>query len=147
VTLVQQITALIEEAPVDLQPAIAALAPVLAETAEPLNQLTYWLGCGAEGNWISMTLRHPQTKAEKNAVYGFRSQADLKKFYREPVAAFEIPTIDLLFQLLTLDEIDRLVLFSDQDFSQGRTVDRSDLQQAVQNHLKQVGQALDGEYC
>jgi hypothetical protein len=59
----------------------------------------------------------------------------------------EIPTIDLLFQLLALEGVDQLVFFNSQQFSQGRTLERAAMQRAIEAHLKQVSQEQNSEFC
>jgi hypothetical protein len=117
VELTQQVTNLITEAPADLQPAIAAMAPILESAAKSLGQLSYWLGCSTEGDWMVVTLQHPQTKEEKKAIYCFSHEADLRHSNKADMDVLEIPTIDLLFQLLALDGVDQLVFFNSIEFS------------------------------
>lgn len=145
--LLQQVTALIAEAPEDLQPAIAAMAPVLESAAKTLGKLSYWVGCSPEGDWLVVTLQHPQTKEEKKAIYCFSHEADLQHSHQETLDTVEIPTIDLLFQLLALEGIDQLVFFNSIEFSQGRTLERAALQKAIEGHLKQVSQEQNSELC
>jgi hypothetical protein len=147
VDLAQQITNLITEAPEDLQPAIAAMAPVLESAARTLGKLSYWVGCSPEGDWLVVTLQHPQTKAEKKAIYCFSHEADLQQSNKAAMDTVEIPTIDLLFQLLALEGVDQLVFFNSQQFSQGRTLERAAMQRAIEAHLKQVSQEQNSEFC
>jgi hypothetical protein len=147
VELTQQVTNLITEAPADLQPAIAAMAPVLESAAKTLGKLSYWLGCSEEGDWLVVTLPHPQTKEEKKAIYCFSHEADLQQANQTAMATVEIPTIDLLFQLLALEGVDQLVFFNSIEFTQGRTLERAGLQRAIEGHLRQVAQDANSELC
>ncbi len=145
--LTQQVTNLITEAPADLQSAIAAMAPVLESAAKTLGQLSYWVGCSGEGDWLVVTLQHPQTQEEKKAIYCFSHEADLQQSNKTAMDTVEIPTIDLLFQLLALEGVDQLVFFNSIEFAQGRTLERAGLQRAIEGHLRQVSQEANSEFC
>jgi hypothetical protein len=134
-SLSQQVRNLIDEAPPDLQPAIAALAPALVEAAQGLKNIQYFVGSGASGQWIASTLQHRQSGQEIKVVYCFANTADLQTFYQEPLLSVELPLLDLLFQLTVLTDIEQLVFYDNADFAQGRQVKRSDLQQAIERHL------------
>jgi hypothetical protein len=135
-TLAQQIKNLIEAAPQDLQTAIAALAPALQAAAIDLAHLNYLIGVGPTGQWIATTLKNRQSGQEIKVVYCFATAQDLQIFYQEALPWAELPTIDLLFQLNSLDSIDQLVFFDSADFSRGHQVSRVDLQKSIEQQLK-----------
>jgi hypothetical protein len=134
-SLSQQAENLIDEAPLDLQPAIVALTPALVEAAQGLKNLQYFVGSGSSGQWIASTLQHRQSGQEIKVVYCFAQVADLQTFYQEPMLAVELPLLDLLFQLTALPDIEQLVFYDSADFAQGRQVKRADLQAAIERHL------------
>jgi hypothetical protein len=135
-TLAQQINSLIETAPLDLQTAIAALAPALAKEAIKLAHLNYLVGVSSTGQWIATTLQHRRSHREIKVVYCFATAQDLQIFYQDALPWAELPTIDLLFQLTALDSIDQLVFFDSADFDHGHHVQRSDLQKSIEQQLK-----------
>jgi hypothetical protein len=145
--LMQQVTDLVEDAPDDLREAIEAIAPVLAQIASQMEQLAYWVGCDASGQWLVTTLQHPQTGAEKNVIYCFAQEADLSATYGEDKEGMELPIVDLVFQLLAMESIDQLIFFKPHQLDRGRTVDRVDLKQAIEAHLRGMQQAENTNYC
>jgi hypothetical protein len=134
-SLSQQAQNLIEGAPRDLQPAIAALTPALLEAAQGLKHLQYFVGSDNSGQWIASTLQHRQSGQEIKVLYCFAGVPELQSFYPEPLLAVELPVLDLLFQLTALPNIDRLVFYDSADFSRGFEVERAVLQAAIERHL------------
>jgi hypothetical protein len=146
-TLTQQIQNLVEAAPADLQTSIAALSPALEQAAIGLKHLQYCFGVSATGQWLATTLQNRQSQQEIRVIYCFAQAADLQFFYQEAVTSAELPVIALLFQLTALDDIDRLVFFDSADASQGRHVNKLDLQRSIEQQLKSVATLPPDNFC
>jgi hypothetical protein len=146
VNLEQQIQTLIDQAPADLQQPIAHISPVLNQIAIDLAHQSYFIGQNSSQEWIVITLQNGE-KVQMDAVYAFGHQQDAVKFYGPTELAIEMPVIDLLFQLLALESIHQLIFFDEaSNMESGRTLSRSDLQQAIEQHL-QGGNTLPPDVC
>jgi hypothetical protein len=146
-TLTQQINNLVEAAPSDLQAAITALAPALAQAAIDLKHLNYLVGVGPNGQWIATTLQNRQSGQEIKVVYCFATAQDLQIFYQEALPWAELPTIDLIFQLTALDTIDQLIFFNSADFNHGHRVTRTNLQRSIEEQLKSSSNSPPATFC
>lgn len=146
VNLEQQIQILIDQAPADLQQPIAHVSPVLNQIATDLAHQSYFIGQNSSQEWIVITLQNGE-KVQMDAVYAFGHQQDAAKFYGPTELVIEIPVIDLLFQLLALESIQQLIFFDAAgNMESGRTLARSDLQQAIEQHLRS-GNTLPPDVC
>jgi hypothetical protein len=145
-TLTQQIQNLVEAAPADLETTIAALAPALEQAAQVLL-LQYFVGVGANDQWIATTLQNRQSQQEITVVYCFATASDLSVFYQEAVASVTLPVIDLLFQLTALDDVDRLIFFNSADFGQEKHVSKLDLQRSIEKQLKSAATLPPDQFC
>jgi hypothetical protein len=146
-TLTQQIHSLVEAAPADIQTSIAALAPALEQAAIDLQYLQYFVVVSTTGQWLATTLQNRQSQQEIRVIYCFGQVADLQVFYQEAIASAELPVIDLLFQLTALEDIDRLVFFDSADVSQGKQVNKLDLQRSIEQQLKSVATLPPDNFC
>jgi endo-1,4-beta-mannosidase len=145
--LTQQIQHLVTSAPADLQQSIAALAPALEQAAIELQHGEYWVGVSNTGQWIATTLQNRQTRQEIRVIYCFARVADLQAFYPEEIDTAALPVIDLLFQLTSLDEIDRLIFFDSADVSRGRPVSKIDLQRSIEQRLRSSANLIPDNFC
>lgn len=146
VNLEQQLQALINQAPADLQQPIAQIAPVLNQIAEDLTHQSYFIGQNQAEEWIVITLQNGQ-QTQMDAVYAFGHRQDALTFYGSAETAVEISIIDLLFQLLALDSINQLIFFDEEsNMESGRTLSRSDIQLAIEQHLRD-GSSLPPDMC
>ncbi len=142
----QQIQILVDQAPTELQQPIVHISPVLNQIAADLTHQSYFIGQNKSQEWIVITLQNGQN-VQMDAVYAFGHQQDALNFYGSSELAIEIPVIDLLFQLLALESIQQFIFFDEVDnMESGRTLSRSDLQQAIEQHLRQ-GSTLPPDVC
>jgi hypothetical protein len=136
VSLSQQARELIDQAPADLQQSIAKIAPLLQQIAGNLAHQSYFIGQNHNQEWVSIVLENRQ-RVQKHSVYAFSRQQDARQFYDADDRAVEMPVIDLLFQLIALESIDQLIFFDQPgNWESGRTVSRTDIQEAIAQHLQ-----------
>jgi hypothetical protein len=146
VSLSQQVQALIDHAPTDLQQPIAQIAPILQQVAGDLAHQSYFIGQSHNQEWIVITLENRQ-QVQRQSIYAFSQQQDVLQFYGPAEMAIELPVIDLLFQLFALDAIDQLIFFDQPgNFETGRTVSRAAVQKAIEQQL-QPNQTLPPDIC
>lgn len=141
--LQQQVQALIDEAPTDggMPAAIRIIAPLLHDLAEQrLQHEQYYVLQNLQGNWQLTTLQHRQRPGlEKTVVYAFANLQDATRSSRSAeLVALPIPVIPLLFQLLALEPVDSLLFLETAgDLDRGEELTRQELQQLVQEALRQ----------
>lgn len=141
--LQQQVQALIDEAPTDggMPAAIRIIAPLLHDLAEQrLQHEQYYILQNLQGNWQLTTLQHRQRPGlEKTVVYAFANLQDATRSSRSAeLVALPIPVIPLLFQLLALEPVDSLLFLETAgDLDRGEELTRQELQQLVQEALRQ----------
>jgi hypothetical protein len=146
VSLSQQVRALIDQAPADLQQSIAKIAPLLQQIAGNLAHQSYFIGQNHNQEWISIVLENRE-RVQKHSVYAFSQQQDVYQYYGDEDVAVEMPVIDLLFQLLALTSIDQLIFFDRPgNWESGRTVSRTEIEKAIAAQL-QSSNSLPPDIC
>ncbi|MEO1401287.1 MAG: hypothetical protein AAFV72_08520 [Cyanobacteria bacterium J06635_1] len=136
----QQIQILIDEAPDQTAAqAVQTVAPLLKELAEQLKHPEYYILQNVEQGWVMTTLSHRQTEAPtKTVIYAYPSleAASAGQKNNPELMAMPYPVTHLLFQLLSLKQLDSLILLDDGG-KQGVEVQRQMLQTLLQQQLKQ----------
>ena len=138
----KQIQILIEEAPDQTTgQAIELVAPFLKEIAAQLpNQLYYVLQSLGQG-WVMTTLRGRQDpKATKTVVYAYPSieAASVGVADNPQMMALPHPSTHLLFQLLSLKQVDSIIFMQEKGKGQGVEVPRTMLEQVMRSQLQQL---------
>jgi hypothetical protein len=142
-SLQDQIQALVNEAPQDGQTpqAMQAIGPVLAQIAQNLSHLDYYILQNLGQNWQITTLRHQkQPDLEKTVVYAYANLKDATHSCSDPhLIAVPKPVVQLLFQLLAMKPVDSLIFFDHpKGQDSGFEVSRQALQQLVQESLRRL---------
>lgn len=140
-----QIQMLIDHAPQDgtTPKVIQAIGPALTTLAGQLGHLEYYVLQAIEGNWIVTTLSHRiQSTLEKTVVYAFATSEDAIASAAMPpdqqVVALSVPTTHILFQLVTMKNVDSAVFFDGiGNATQGTEVSRQNLNHLIQQYLQQ----------
>lgn len=120
-------------------PAMQIIANVLRTIADRLDYPTYTVLTASNGGWLQVTLSNRQfPELEKKVVYAYPSyrmaKLEANKLVElEPVCQ-ELGTIDLLFQLLGLPEIDSLIFL--QHGQGGKEIKRQELYNLCQKQLQ-----------
>ncbi|MEM8614248.1 MAG: hypothetical protein AAGF93_19675 [Cyanobacteria bacterium P01_H01_bin.105] len=140
----KQIQTLIEEAPDQTTgQAIALVAPLLKEIAGQLpNQIYYVLQSLGQG-WVMTTLRGRQDpKATKTVIYAYPSleAAAIGVADNPQMMALPHPSTHLLFQLLSLKQVDSIIFMQEKGKGQGVEVLRTMLEQVMRSQLQQLAE-------
>ena len=138
----KQIQILIEEAPDQTTgQAIELVAPLLKEVAGQLPQQLYYVLQSLGQGWVMTTLRGRQDpKATKTVVYAYPSleAAGIAAADNPQMMALPHPSTHLLFQLLSLKQVDSLIFMQEKGKGQGVEVPRTMLEQVMRAHLQQL---------
>ncbi|MCA1903490.1 MAG: hypothetical protein CV045_02435 [Cyanobacteria bacterium M5B4] len=119
--------------------AMKIITNVLRTIADQLDFPVYTLLTAKNGGWLKITLSNRNfPEQEKQVVYAYPSyeiaQIEANKLLELQPYCQEIGTIDLLFQLLALTEIDSLI-FLNQSRS-GKEINRNELYNLCQKQLQ-----------
>ncbi len=119
--------------------AMKIITNVLRTIADQLDFPVYTLLTAKNGGWLKITLSNRNfPEQEKQVVYAYPSyeiaQLEANKLLELQPYCQEIGTIDLLFQLLALTEIDSLI-FLNQSRS-GKEINRNELYNLCQKQLQ-----------
>ncbi|ESA34434.1 hypothetical protein N836_17570 [Leptolyngbya sp. Heron Island J] len=138
----KQIQTLIDEAPDQITgEAIALVAPLLKEIAEQLPTELYYVLQSLGQGWVMTTLRGRQDpKATKTVVYAYPSleAAALSAADNPQMMALPHPSTHLLFQLLSLKQVDSIIFMQEKGKGQSVEVPRAMLEQAMRSQLQQL---------
>ncbi|MEM6251338.1 MAG: hypothetical protein AAF821_00320 [Cyanobacteria bacterium P01_D01_bin.156] len=138
----QQIAILIEEAPDQTTgQAIALVAPLLKEVAGQLPVQTYYVVQSLGQGWVMSTLRGRQDpKATKTVIYAYPSleTAAMGVADNPQMMALPHPSTHLLFQLLSMKQVDSLIFMQEKGKGQGVEVPRTMLEQVMRSQLQQL---------
>ena len=138
----KQIQTLIDEAPDQTTgEAIALVAPLLKEIAEQLPTELYYVLQSLGQGWVMTTLRGRQDpKATKTVVYAYPSleAAALSAADNPQMMALPHPSTHLLFQLLSMKQVDSIIFMQKKGKGQGVEVPRTMLEQVMRSQLQQL---------
>ena len=138
----KQIQTLIDEAPDQTTgEAIALVAPLLKEIAEQLPTELYYVLQSLGQGWVMTTLRGRQDpKATKTVVYAYPSleAAALSAADNPQMMALPHPSTHLLFQLLSMKQVDSIIFMQKKGKGQGVEVPRTMLEQVMRSQLHQL---------
>lgn len=115
------------------------IANVLRTIADQLDFATYTILTAKNGGWLKITLSNRNfPELEKQVVYAYPSYESAtieanKLLELEPYCQ-EIGTIDLLFQLLALTEVDSLIFLH--QAQTGKEISRKELSRLCQKQLQ-----------
>jgi hypothetical protein len=150
----QQVAQLLANAPTDFAArfAVQAIAPVLKTIALELRHTHYYIIQNQKNGWALSSLSHRQTpELAKNVVYAYSDRADANT-----VRLKQIPTekpqdtvcqgvgiVFLLFQLVSMKEVDSLILFEQPtNTNQGTEIVRAEIQQLWEAQVQKMRQHL-----
>ena len=143
----KQIQILIDDAPDQTtSQAILLVAPLLKEIAEQLPQQLYYVVQSLGQGWVMTTLRGRQDpKATKTVVYAYPSleTAAVGQADNPQMMALPHPSTHLLFQLLSLKQVDSIIFMQKKGKGQGVEVPRTMLEQVMRAQLKQLAEKQD----
>ena len=143
----KQIQILIDDAPDQTtSQAILLVAPLLKEIAEQLPQQLYYVVQSLGQGWVMTTLRGRQDpKATKTVVYAYPSleTAAVGQADNPQMLALPHPSTHLLFQLLSLKQVDSIIFMQKKGKGQGVEVPRTLLEQVMRAQLKQLAENQD----
>ena len=143
----KQIQILIDDAPDQTtSQAILLVAPLLKEIAEQLPQQLYYVVQSLGQGWVMTTLRGRQDpKATKTVVYAYPSleTAAVGQADNPQMMALPHPSTHLLFQLLSLKQVDSIIFMQKKGKGQGVEVPRTMLEQVMRAPLKQLAENQD----
>ncbi len=143
----KQIQILIDDAPDQTtSQAILLVAPLLKEIAEQLPQQLYYVVQSLGQGWVMTTLRGRQDpKATKTVVYAYPSleTAAVGQADNPQMMALPHPSTHLLFQLLSLKQVDSIIFMQINGKGQGVEVPRTMLEQVMRAQLKQLAENQD----
>ena len=143
----KQIQILIDDAPDQTtSQAILLVAPLLKEIAEQLPQQLYYVVQSLGQGWVMTTLRGRQDpKATKTVVYAYPSleTAAVGQADNPQMLALPHPSTHLLFQLLSLKQVDSIIFMQKKGKGQGVEVPRTMLEQVMRAQLKQLAENQD----
>ena len=143
----KQIQILIDDAPDQTtSQAILLVAPLLKEIAEQLPQQLYYVVQSLGQGWVMTTLRGRQDpKATKTVVYAYHSleAAAVGQADNPQMMALPHPSTHLLFQLLSLKQVDSIIFMQKKGKGQGVEVPRTMLEQVMRAQLKQLAENQD----
>jgi hypothetical protein len=140
-SLEQQMQQLIVDAPQDgkTPQAMAAIAPILLQVAQQFGQSEYYILQSIQQNWQITTLQNrTQPDLTKTVIYGYAELKDATQAGRDPnLMAQAIPALDLLFQFISLPNINSLILLERQSGeTQSLEIHQSELKQLIQKQLQ-----------
>ncbi len=115
------------------------IANVLRTIADQLDLPTYTILTAKNGGWLKITLSNRNfPEIEKQVVYAYptyeSATIEANKLVELEPYCQEIGTIDLLFQLLALTEVDSLIFL--QQAQSGKEISRKELYNLCQKQLK-----------
>jgi hypothetical protein len=146
-TIESQIQRLIDEAPdPSVAQAIQAIAPLLGDLAIQLKQLEYYMLQNLDQGWVITTLSHRQHPEQtKKVIYAYPNLAKAtgaQQALQDPnLMAVPYPVISLLFQLLSLKQVDSFIfLDADSAQSQGTEIRQAVIAELIKTRLKTVKQ-------
>ncbi len=138
----KQIQILIDDAPdATTGQAISLVAPLLKEVAGQLPKQQYYVVQSLGQGWVITTLRGRQDpKATKTVVYAFPSleAAAVGQENNPQMMALPHPSTHLLFQLLSLKQVDSIIFLQEKSKGQGVEVPRTMLEQVMRAQLQQL---------
>ena len=138
----KQIQTLIDEAPDQTTgQAISLVAPLLKEIAGQLPRQLYYVVQSLGQGWVMTTLRGRQDpKTTKTVVYAYPSlEAAAASAADNPqMMALPHPSTHLLFQLLSLKQLDSIIFMQVKGKGQGIEVPRTMLEQVMRAQLQQL---------
>ena len=145
-TLAQQLQVLIEDAAqYNVAPIVMekAIAPVFQGVAQQLQHLEYYVCQNLQADWvISVISDRKSSKLEKKVIYAFTTVKDAKNFQLSKdsdVIAISLPTIEILFRLFSLEQIDSIIFFNRSgNTTEGIEVKCRDLQHLIKQQLWQL---------
>ena len=140
-TLEQQLQNLIAEAPQDgkTPQAVEAIAPILCEIARQFQHLEYFVLQSIHQNWQITTLQNTKNLEQTKVVlYGYGELKDATQAGQAPnLIAKGVPIIDLLFQFISLKQVDSLILFERQQGNLSNLeIHQDQLNQLIQQQLE-----------
>jgi hypothetical protein len=107
-----------------------------------LQHLEYYILQNLDSDWVMYTIHNQQEQSEKKVIYAFTSVKDAATFQgtADPnLLALAIPTVQLLFQLFALQDIDSLIfLETPGNLSHGTIIERERLLDIVQQQIRQL---------
>jgi hypothetical protein len=119
-----------------------AVSPVIDLFAKQLQHLEYYILQNLHSDWVMYTIQDRQEQSEKKVIYAFTSVKDAATFQGKAdpnLLAMAIPTVQLLFQLFALQDIDSLIfLETPGNLSQGTIIERERLLDIVQQQIRQL---------
>jgi hypothetical protein len=144
--LQRQADALIQNAPDDgVTPgAVQLVAGVLGVIAQRLTHTQYFLLQNRETQWLTYTLgnrEHPEI--EKVVIYAYSggTAANLErlKLGAKELVVVEYPVLEILFRLLSLQEVDAVIFFERATETQsGIEIARTDLEQLCAHQVQRA---------
>ncbi|MEM7796678.1 MAG: hypothetical protein AAF579_19755 [Cyanobacteria bacterium P01_C01_bin.118] len=138
----KQIQILVDDAPDQTtKDAISLIAPLLKEIAGQLPKQLYYVVQSLGQGWVITTLRGRQDpKATKTIVYAYPSleTAAISAADNPQMMALPHPSTHLLFQLLSLKQVDSIIFMQEKGKGQGVEVPRTMLEQVMLAQLKQL---------
>lgn len=142
----EQVQILCQEAPnygVPRQVMEKAIAPVLIELAQSLQQSSYFVLQTRDRAWQTTTLSHRNHPTQrKTVIYAFARREHTRHFPDIATANLdlsEIPVIDLLFQLFALEQVDSLIFLDNRgNQEKSKEIQRQALQQRVEQNLRSL---------
>jgi hypothetical protein len=147
----RQIAQLLANSPKDFATgfAVQAIAPVLKTIALELRHSHYYLIQNQKnGSWaLSNLSNRNMPELAKNVVYAYSDRSDANKTRIEQMPhdtiCKGIDLISLLFQLVSMKEVDSLILFEQpNNTNQGTEIVRAEIQQLWQIQVQKMRQHL-----
>ena len=144
-TLERQLQLIIDDAANHGVPPIVvekAIVPVLKAYAEQLQNIEYYVLQNLEDDWVLTTITNSRLQQEKNVIYAFSSVRDAANFQGKTdpdLIAAPIAVTQLLFRLLSLQQVDSLVVLDDsQNLNRGVEIEREHLSQSVKHQIESL---------
>ena len=140
----QQLKLLIEEAAkydVPTRVMEEAIAPVLKSLATHLQHEEYYILQNLESDWVLTTIANPQTKQEKKVIYAFTTvkHAAIEGKANRDLVAVPISTIQLLFRLFSLQQVDSIIFMLDpSNPNKGVEIGRDRFLESIQQQIGQI---------
>lgn len=125
--------------------AMAAIAPILLQVAQQLNHQEYYILQSISQNWQITTLQNrTQPERIKTVIYGYANLNDATQAGQDPnLIAQGLPAIDLLFQFISLPNLNSLILLERHaGETQSLEIHQSELKQLVQTQLEATFMSL-----
>ncbi|MEL6928392.1 MAG: hypothetical protein AAFO95_07145 [Cyanobacteria bacterium J06600_6] len=145
-TLEQQLQVIIDDAPdYGIPSAIVAkaIAPSLKSFAEQLQNLEYYILQNLDGDWVLTIITNPRLQQDKRVIYAFTSVQDAANFQGKAnpnLVAAPISSVQLLFRLFSLQQVDSIIFLDRQNLSQGIEIERSQLSKSIKQQLEKLKQ-------